>query len=106
MNRNLWSGIALGCLVLGLTISGMAGVSAQDSSAKPQPTLADLANLPLLMPNSGDGDFRIAPPYSDAPELKPRDDVPKGMVYHFTMNSTDSKIYPGIAKSNPGAVVP
>jgi enterochelin esterase-like enzyme len=32
--------------------------------------------------------------------------VPKGKVYHFTMDSTDSKIYPGIAKSAPGQVVP
>lgn len=52
------------------------------------------------------GDYVIGPPYADAPELKAREDVPKGMVYRFTMNSTDSKIYPGIAKSAPGQVVP
>ena len=52
------------------------------------------------------GDYIIGPPYADAPELKVRDEVPKGQVYRFTMQSTDSKIYPGIAKTAPGKVVP
>jgi enterochelin esterase family protein len=52
------------------------------------------------------GDYVIGPPYADAPELTPRDNVPKGMVYQFTMESTDSKMYPGIAKNAPGQVVP
>ncbi|HVT14103.1 MAG TPA: alpha/beta hydrolase-fold protein [Fimbriimonadaceae bacterium] len=67
---------------------------------------ADLAALPLLTAKSGDGDYRIAPPYANAPELTPRDGVPEGTVYHFVMDSTESKIYPGIAKTAPGQVVP
>jgi hypothetical protein len=55
---------------------------------------------------SGDGDFIIGPPYSPAPEFTQRDDVPKGAIYHFTMDSHDSKLYPGIAKTAPGEVVP
>ena len=43
-----------------------------------------------------DGDFKIAPPYADAPELTVKDDVPKGTVHEFTMDSKDSKIYPGL----------
>jgi enterochelin esterase-like enzyme len=43
-------------------------------------------------------EFVIGPDYADAPELTVHDDVPKGMVYEFTMDSKDSKIYPGIAK--------
>ncbi len=62
--------------------------------------------MPPLTPGASDGDYVIGPPYANAPELTPRDGVPKGMVYHFTMDSTDSKIYPGIAKSAPGQVVP
>lgn len=46
--------------------------------------------------NEGDGDFRIGPAYTNAPELKPRDDAPKGTIHEFTMNSEESKIYPGI----------
>ncbi len=64
------------------------------------------AKLPLLTLGAGDGDYRIAPPYSNSPELTSRADVPKGIIYRFTMRSTDSKIYPGIAKNAPGQVVP
>ncbi len=51
-----------------------------------------------------EGDYVVGPPYADAPELKKRDDVPHGMVHRFTLNSTDSKMYPGIAKGKPGVV--
>ena len=43
-----------------------------------------------------DGDFKIGPPYTDAPELKVKDGVPKGTLHEFTMDSQDSKIYPGL----------
>jgi enterochelin esterase-like enzyme len=56
--------------------------------------------------SAADGNYLITPPYQDAQELTPRSNVPKGAVYHFTMNSVDSKIYPGISKSAPGTVVP
>src|SRR4051812_24430019 len=52
----------------------------------------------------GDGEFTIGPDYANAPELAVKDDVPKGTVHEFTMNSEDSKIYPGIAKNKPGVV--
>jgi len=51
-----------------------------------------------------DGDYLVGPPYANAPELNKRDDIPHGMVHRFTMNSTDSKMYPGIAKGKPGVV--
>ena len=53
-----------------------------------------------------DGNFVIGPPYEPAPELTVKEGVPKGTVYEFTMDSKDSKIYPGIARNQPGAVVP
>ena len=53
-----------------------------------------------------EGDYLLLPPYKNAPELTPNPNVPKGTVYRFTMDSTDSKIYPGIAKDRPGQVVP
>ncbi len=43
-----------------------------------------------------DGDFKIEPPYTDAPELTVKDGVPKGTIHEFTMDSQDSKIYPGL----------
>ncbi len=49
-------------------------------------------------------EFVIGPDYANAPELTARGDVPKGKVVEFTMNSEDSKIYPGISKTQPGTV--
>src|SRR5262249_4827117 len=51
-----------------------------------------------------DGDFTIGPAYTDAPELTVKDGVPRGVVTQFVMNSEDSKVYPGIAKRQPGVV--
>jgi iron(III)-enterobactin esterase len=51
-----------------------------------------------------DGDFTIGPPYTNAPELTVKDGVPRGVVTQFVMNSEDSKVYPGIAKRQPGVV--
>ncbi|HEY3857774.1 MAG TPA: alpha/beta hydrolase-fold protein [Verrucomicrobiae bacterium] len=45
---------------------------------------------------SADGDYNIGPDYTNAPELTPRDGVPKGTVHEFTMSSADSAIYPGL----------
>jgi len=53
-----------------------------------------------------DGRFVIGPPYTPAPELTVKDGVPKGTIHEFVMDSKDSKIYPGIARNQPGAVVP
>jgi enterochelin esterase-like enzyme len=66
----------------------------------------DFTKFTPWTPGAEEGDCLIAPPYADAPELTPRVDVPKGTVHRFTMSSTESKIYPGISKSAPGAVVP
>ena len=47
-----------------------------------------------------DGNFILGPTHSPAPELT-ASDVPKGALIEFTMNSSDSKLYPGIAR-DPG----
>ncbi len=49
-------------------------------------------------PPDADGNFIIGPTHSPAPEASVQDGVPQGTVYTFTMNSADSKIYPGIAR--------
>ncbi|HEY2360077.1 MAG TPA: esterase family protein, partial [Candidatus Angelobacter sp.] len=46
-------------------------------------------------PADADGNFIIGPGYVALPEIP---DAPKGTVIEFTMSSTDSKIYPGIAR--------
>jgi iron(III)-enterobactin esterase len=44
------------------------------------------------------GNFIIGPTHNPAPEISPRQDGPQGQVFEFTMESKDSKIYPGIAR--------
>jgi iron(III)-enterobactin esterase len=48
-----------------------------------------------------DGNFIIGPTHTAAPEMTIQEGVPQGMVYNFTMESAESKIYPGIARE-PG----
>jgi iron(III)-enterobactin esterase len=50
-------------------------------------------------PTNADGNFIIGPTHKPAPEATLQKDVPKGTVYEFTMNSADSKTYPGIARA-------
>ena len=52
-----------------------------------------------VMPSSKeDGDFVLGPTHSAAAESEVHEGVPQGAVIEFTMSSTDSKIYPGIAR--------
>jgi enterochelin esterase family protein len=44
------------------------------------------------------GNFLIGPTHAPAPEMTVQEGVPQGTVHTFTMSSTDSKIYPGIAR--------
>ena len=48
-----------------------------------------------------DGNFIIGPTHAPAREMAVREGVPQGAVYNFTMSSTDSRIYPGVARE-PG----
>ena len=56
--------------------------------------LADGANAPTRE----DGNFILSAVHNPSPEATVHEGVPHGMVYNFTTNSTDSKIYPGIAR--------
>ena len=59
--------------------------------------LPDGANAPA----DADGNFIIGPTHNPAPEMTIQEGVPQGTIYNFTMNSADSKLYPGIARE-PG----
>jgi len=49
-------------------------------------------------PTDIDGNFIIGPTYGRVSETVSNKDVPKGTIFEFTMDSTESKIYPGIAR--------
>jgi hypothetical protein len=44
------------------------------------------------------GNFILGPTHNAAPEMSVKEGVPRGEVFEFTMESKDSKIYPGIAR--------
>src|SRR5262249_39115137 len=45
-----------------------------------------------------DGNFILGPTHNPAPEMSVKDGVPQGQVFESTIESKDSKIYPGIAR--------
>src|SRR3954462_12183574 len=56
--------------------------------------LPDGANAPV----KADGNFILGPTHNPSPERTAQDGVPQGAVVEFSMESKDSKIYPGIAR--------
>src|SRR6185503_18358845 len=49
-------------------------------------------------PSDVDGNFIIGPTHDPAPEMVPLDERLRGVICDITMSSTDSRIYPGIAR--------
>jgi enterochelin esterase family protein len=60
--------------------------------------LPDGSNAPIHV----DGNFILGPTHPAAPEMSVQEGVPQGIVIDFTMASTDSRIYSGIARE-PGS---
>jgi iron(III)-enterobactin esterase len=56
--------------------------------------LPDGANAPA----SVDGNFILGPTHNPALEMTVQEGVPHGAVFTFTMESADSKVFPGIAR--------
>ncbi|HVU17044.1 MAG TPA: alpha/beta hydrolase-fold protein [Candidatus Didemnitutus sp.] len=57
-------------------------------------------------PVDAEGDWLVGPDYVPAPETKAVAGVPQGRVIQFTMQSADSKFYPGVARDVFGTVDP
>ena len=81
-------------------------LAAQAAPPRPQPPTRDpqtpgyvkATELPdgSVPPTDADGNFIIGPTHNPAPEMAARE--LEGSVFTFTMNSSDSRIYPGIAR--------
>ncbi len=63
------------------------------------PGYVDAKQLPdgTVPPSDADGNFIIGPTHALAPEMAAQD-LTNGSVVEFTMNSSDSKYYPGVAR--------
>jgi iron(III)-enterobactin esterase len=91
-----------------LTIVILIAVLAQTPAPRPVPPTRDPSTpgyvqakeLPdgAVPPADADGNFVIGPTHNPAPEMTVQDGVPQGSIFNLTLSSTDSKIYPGIAR--------
>ena len=91
--------------LLGVVLNSMAGLN--PATAAPPPTrdphtpgfvaATELPDGAIPSPDA-DGNFIIGPTHHPAPEMMMQTNVPQGTVYNFTMSSTNSRIYPGIAR--------
>jgi len=108
MRRSCWSLLALLVCALGAVAQT---TSAAPPAARPTPPTRDLHTPGYVAATeladgavptaNADGNFILGPTHNPAPESLPHEGVPQGAVYEFTMNSAESKIYPGIAR-DPG----
>ena len=106
------------CLVAGATLAQDANGPRQLPTSVPQPAAGAPKRTPppARDPNTPgyvkakelpdgtvpspkeNGNFIIGPTHPAAPETVVKEGVPQGTVHEFTMESKDSKIYPGIAR--------
>ncbi len=112
MNTRILSvGLAFGLMMAAVDAAAQSGATPQARPAgRPAPPTRD-PNTPGYvaakeLPDGSvpsvdvDGNFIIGPTHTPAPETIVNDGVPHGAVYTFTMQSADSRIYPGIARDS------
>jgi enterochelin esterase family protein len=88
--------------------AGMDSAMCSAQASRPAPPTRDphtagyvtAAELPdgELPAVDADGNFIIGPTHPRAGEMAEQDGVPRGKIFNFTMSSSDSRIYPGIAR--------
>ncbi len=98
-------------VLIGLLISTSLGIANAPPSKRSSPPVRNphtagyvkARELPdgQVPPSDSDGNFIIGPTHKPAPEMTVHPDVPHGKVYVITMDSANSKFYPGIARQ-PG----
>jgi iron(III)-enterobactin esterase len=95
-----------------LIAAGPDAESLAKAALKKAPSPGDAAANPTEAPAGAnppatvDGNFLVGPNYVRAPELTENTNVPQGKVQQFSMDSKDSKFYPGIARNVFGTVDP
>ena len=93
--------LLLCCLVSVVATTVVAQVPpTRDPRTPGYPPARELADA-TLPPATADGNFILGPTHAPAPEASIQPGVPQGRLVEFTMESTDSKLYPGIAR-DPG----
>lgn len=108
LKRSFAVALFIACASGGLTLAQSPAPPAPAQPPRPAPpvrdphtpgyvTATELPDGAVPRPDL-DGNFIIGPTHNPAPEMTPTAETPRGAVYSFTMNSVDSKIYPGIVR--------
>jgi len=108
--------VILRSILTAAVLSAAAAAPAPTPPAATAPDISTAAPGSVILPPADalkespapdkNGNFHLVPPYNPAPEDMAKDGVPTGHNFRFTMDSADSKFYPGIAKNRPGETVP
>jgi enterochelin esterase-like enzyme len=96
--------LALGVLLGNVPVTAQIPTRPADGPGAPKWTVIHGAGTNA--PADRNGDFVIGPEYLPPPELSVVDGVPHGEVRQFTMDSTESRFYPGVARDAFGKVDP
>ena len=96
------------CLIVALVLILMGVVERPAVAQRPKPPARDphtpgfveAKELPdgEVPPADANGNFIIGPTHKPRREMAVQPGVPQGTVHELTMKSTDSKMYPGIAR--------
>jgi enterochelin esterase-like enzyme len=100
MNRHLRAAFPIAAILIAVAFALIAqrpGPPTRDPHTPGYVTAKELPDGTNAPPNQ-DGNFILGPTHPVDPDMTPKAGVPKGEIYDFTMASTESKIYPGIAR--------
>jgi enterochelin esterase-like enzyme len=101
-----WNLLIIACVLIAIVVASNNALAAKKNRPTP-PTrdphtagYVEAKELPdgAVPPVDADGNFIIGPTHKRAPEVNVSLGGPQGTVHEFVMNSSESKIYPGIAR--------
>jgi enterochelin esterase family protein len=108
MFRYLKIACVIGLIIVGVNLAVSQNPAPAPRPARPVPPTRDPHTLGYVtateLPDGSnaqpkaDGNFILGPTHNPAPEMAQKDGAPQGTITTFTMESTDSKIYPGIMR--------
>ena len=111
MKGSMRRAFLIGLMALAEATFGAEAPQGATRPARPRPPARD-PNTPGFVsakelpdgnvpPPDADGNFIIGPTHSRAPDMTVQGGVPHGTIFNLTMKSSDSKLYPGVARE-PG----
>lgn len=100
MYTRVFGTLMVTCLMASISPAMAAERSGPPTRDPDTPGYVTATTLPdgTIPPVDVDGNFIIGPTHTPAPETIVEGGVPQGTIYELTMQSKDSKIYPGIAR--------